>query len=313
MRRSVFLFVSLTMSTTAYALDAYQWPSGPTATLPKGEFTLTDNIDLSYDKLTLSDGTIITTNAKEFKLLIRQELTIEGNAMIRSFAPTHVPDAPPQAATGDPGRSFERGPHTEGADVATKGNDGGQGLPGQTGTSGSTGDDGGFIILRFDPAAKAQGKLIVYNTGGIGGPGGAGGQGGPGGDGQQGGRGDDGPVDCAHGPGNGGNGGTGGPGGLGGRGGDGGRGGTIILQSGSKSINDWLETADLFVDGGTPGQPGLGGKGGEPGEPGFGGRGSHHCQGKEADRMGKPGQAGKDNTSGLAGANKGPDGSIQKL
>ncbi|ANY85539.1 hypothetical protein BB934_45815 (plasmid) [Microvirga ossetica] len=321
MKRSAYLLAFLFVSTSSYALDLPKWPSGPVAVLPKGEFVISEDTTLSYDKLTVPDGTIITTNGNDFDLQIRQELIIQGSTVIRSFAPTHVPDAPPQAATGGPGRSYERGPNTEGATVATKGNDGGQGMPGQTGQPGVAGDDAGFITLRFDPGARADGRLIVRNTGGIGGIGGVGGQGGPGGDGQQGGRGKDGIVDCASGPGNGGNGGDGGPGGLGGRGGDGGRGGTIVVQTsapanpppGSMTILDWLQTVEMSVDGGTPGQPGPGGKGGNPGQPGYGGRGSHHCQGKEADRMGAPGKPGKNETAGLSGANKGPNGRIKKL
>lgn len=313
MKRAACLVSFVLTSTSAYALDPPNWPSGPVAVLPKGEFTLLEDTSLTYDKLTLSDGTIITTNGKDYDLLIRQELVIQGNAIIRSFPPTRVPSAAPEAAMGGPGRSYDRGPNTEGAPVATKGNDGGQGLPGQTGMPGANGEDAGFITLRFEPGAKGQGKLVIRNHGGVGGPGGKGGQGGPGGDGQQGGRGEDGVVDCASGPGNGGNGGNGGPGGLGGRGGDGGRGGTIVLQAASKTIEDWIESAELFVDGGTPGQPGPGGRGGNPGQPGYGGRGSHRCQGKEADRMGAPGQPGKNETAGLSGANKGPNGRIKKL
>jgi hypothetical protein len=68
---------------------------------------------------------------------------------------------------------------------------------------GLAGKDAGFITLRFELNAKAEGKLIIRNTGGLGGQGLMGGSGGNGGDGQQGGRGRDGVIDCSAGLGNG--------------------------------------------------------------------------------------------------------------
>lgn len=296
MRKLTFLLTFVLISNGAHALDAPAWPDGPIATLPKGEYILSGNTTLSYDKLEISDDTIITTSRYDLEIHIRQELILEGNAVIRSFDQTNssqMPPTPGQPTKASDGDSYDRGPRTEGSSVASKGTDGGQGKLGAPGATGAVGYDAGLITIRLDPGAKASGTLVIRNNGGTGGAGGQGGQGGNGGDGQQGGRGQPAPIGCAKGPGEGGRAGDGGPGGAGGRGGDGGRGGTIVLQATSASVSKWFDSAVLTVDGGDPGKSGEGGQGGQSGQPGYGGRGSSGCQGKEADRMGQPGSPGK--------------------
>jgi hypothetical protein len=312
MKQTALFLTLIFASTSGYALDPPSWPLGPDAVLPRGEYILSEDTKLAYDALTISDGTTITTSGHDLDLHIREKLTINGDAVIRSFSPSQIPLTPIQASKGDDGRSYDRGPNTEGADVATIGHKGEPGDRGKPGTTGETGYRAGIITLALEPGVKVSGRLVIHNVGGTGGTGGEGGRGGTGGDGQQGGRGLSG-LGCDKGPGYGGRAGDGGPGGLGGRGGDGGPGGIIVLQAGSNEAWEWFDTADLKVDGGQSGQPGKGGPGGEAGNPGFGGRGAGFCQGKEADRMGEPGDPGKDETSAFTGEKKGIDGQIKKL
>lgn len=319
MKQTTCLFAILLASTAAQALEPQSWPTGSGAIMLQGEYILSGDTEATLDKLTINDGTIITTSGHDLDLRVRQELKIDGNVLIRAFATTQVPQAPSQAPKGPDGRSYERGPDTEGAATATKGADGGEGGQGQPGSAGTVGYDAGFITIRLDAGAKVSGKLIIHNDGGQGGSGGAGGVGGKGGDGQQGGRGQPNYImggvvaGCKQGGGRGGKAGDGGPGGIGGRGGDGGRGGTIVLQSGSKEVADWVDGAELTVNGGPVGKSGPGGAGGQPGQPGYGGRGATGCQGEETNRMGDPGKPGEDNRKSQTGENPGPPGKIKRF
>jgi hypothetical protein len=276
----------------ALALEL-QWPDGPNGVLPKATYFLPDNAKLEYDSLTFEDGTILVLSGHDFDLHIRNSLVINGTLTIRSFDPPGRADTAIAGGTGNPGTTYDRGPKSEGAGTSKDGTNGGAGGAGGTGTKGATGTDAGLITLSFDPKARASGNLVIANVGQDGGKGGTGGHGGLGGDGQQGGRGDDGGVleVCPHGPGTGGKGGAGGSGGLGGDAGDGGRGGIILIQSGSKTVRDWIGASKLTIDGGKVGMVGDMGPNGAAGQPGYGGRGSHECQGKEAERMGLPADA----------------------
>ncbi|MGH0275919.1 hypothetical protein NKZ35_25375 [Sinorhizobium meliloti] len=311
---TVFLMLLIPAVAHPQALPPASWPSGPNAVLPKGEYVLTGDTELAYDSITFSDRTVISTSGYEFDLQIRQSLNIEGTLTVRSYAPTQIP--PQIAAVTEVGARgaphFHRGPDIQGdAPTEQDGAVGGQGGRGKSGAEGTNGFDAGVITLRFEPAAKASGKLVVLNVGGKGGTGGKGGKGGPGGDGQQGGRCE--AFNIQSEPGRGGTGGSGGPGGLGGRGGDGGRGGHILIRVGSKEIEDWLKTAELRVVGGDPGETGPGGPGGDPGQPGFGGRGAQLCAGKVGEKIGQPGSPGADETKGLDGAAEGMNGIVKLL
>jgi hypothetical protein len=306
----IVALIGLSLS-SARALEPAKWPSGPVAKLPKGEYILSEDTTLQYDAISFEDGTVVTTAGHDFDLTVRQALTIDGTLTIRSFAPSDKPSKPASISKASDGRSYDRGPATEGATAAADGENGSSAAPG---LSGMKGFDAGIVMLRFDANASVTGKLIVRNLGGEGGTGGDGGQGGNGGNGQQGGRGKDGPFDCASGPGTGGRGGNGGNGGPGGQGGPGGRGGLIVLQSTSSVTSSWLATVEMDISGGPGGQQGGGGAGGLAGLPGYGGRGSHHCQGKEADRMGAPGVPGQqDNNSQVPPSLEGPKGRIKQL
>jgi hypothetical protein len=288
------------------------WPSGPAAQLPKAEYLLQEDTKLVYDALTFAGGTVITTHGHDLDLHIRQSLAITGSLLIRAYGPADLPIEPEPVNKAEKGTSHDPGAGSEGAGPGNQGADGGTGASGHAGNPGLPGKDAGIITLNFDANAAASGSLVIENQGGRGGQGGNGGEGGDGGDGQQGGRGEDGPFDCASGPGQGGRGGDGGTGGPGGKGGTGGQGGIVILFTNSANVATWLDRSNISAKGGDQGDAGQGGIGGQPGRPGFGGRGSHHCQGKEADRMGGQGQPGQTSAQADSQAIRSTGGQIKK-
>lgn len=316
MRRWLILLVATGLCTAgAAALPSPSWPPGRNGILPQAEYVLQGNTRLSYNSLTFADGTIITTSGYDFDLEIKNSLSIEGTLLVRAYPPDRMPPQPAAVGMGAKGNPHfvYRGPDAySDAAVRRDGLAGGAGERGPYGITGTNGRDAGAITLRFEPAATAKGKLVIHNVGGTGGAGGPGGKGGPGGDGQQGGRCDRLVFESGNEPGRGGVGGQGGPGGFGGRGGDGGRGGLTVIKLGSNDIEKWLRSVESSVAGGEPGKAGPGGPGGDPGQPGFGGRGNAGCN-AAIDKMGSFGTSGPDETKGMEGANKGPDGIVKLL
>lgn len=254
--------------------------------IPNTTISLSRDTDLTFDTLSIAEGTIIQAGSFHFKLKV-QVLNIEGQAIVRSFDPNLTLAPPPKAQTGDQGASFPPGPNTEGPCQACTGRSGGRGGDGKPGAPGIAGQNAGAVAIEI--SVRMSGNLLIDARGQPGGPGGDGGKGGDGGTGEQGGRARSGVVDCSSGPGFGGPGGPGGDGGVGGNGGSGGDGGVAVLrvpQSARPSIS-------VMADEGRGGPEGSPGPGGIGGEGGYGGRGDRLCQGQEADRKGARGADGR--------------------
>lgn len=227
--------------------------------------------DLSQDtrwtapNIRIRGGTVVQTNGHDFGIEVTKgQLTIEGQATIRSFAPGTMPPVPPDKPPA------ARGANISEAGQCRNGLAGNRGVAGETGAVGLHGKDAGRIAIL---APRATGSITIVNAGMDGGHGGRGGDGGTGGTGQRGGRGRQNygpfniPTDCACGGAFGGPGGPGGDAGSGGDGGRGGHGGEIVLRlDKADDFNAVVDTrgglSGPLGPPGAPGEPGLGGLGG---------------------------------------------------
>jgi hypothetical protein len=258
--------------------------------IQKSVIVLSSDTELNFDTLEVADGTIIETAGHKFKLVVKS-LQIQGAATVRAFGQNGVGlMAPDKPALAKRGKSFDRGPSSEGrGDGNRDGHDGGTGETGAVGLEGQHGLAAETIVVEVNDFMA--GHLLIQNTGSRGGPGGEGGDGGPGGDGEQGARGETGDfgIGCKRGGAYGGRGGPGGDAGVGGRGGLGGAGGVVVLKLPSAG----RDLVAVTVDGGQGGLGGPAGSGGPGGLGGYGGRGATGCQGEETNRQGKDGAAGR--------------------
>jgi hypothetical protein len=272
------------------------------------ERIISGSILLTKDELWEASGVvfkgdaIIQTNGHRLVFTINGNMHAEPGARIfrgEDLSIFPIPDTPTPAARG---KTFDRGPNTDGQGVRKDGRPGGEGSAGTAGVVGFTGRSGDEVTIVV--TGVASGSLEIDEAGGPGGTGGKGGDGGPGGDGEQGGRGESEKVlgvvvGAKAGPaagGKGGDGGVGGKGGNGGPGGDGGRVQVIVMQP----APDFSLVCRTHGGAGEAG--GNGGDGGAPGQPGYGGRGGPGINGREEQRKGAPGNAGAAGQAGNSGA-----------
>lgn len=270
--------------------------------VPKMTIIFSKDADLTFDTLSLADGTIFEIGGLHLKLKVRN-LDIGGRAVVRTFAPTVVANKPPTPPPVGQGASYDPGPATGGNCAACVGRPGGNGTEGRPGATGVAGQTGGYVAIQI--LNSMSGELLVDARGQYGGLGGDGGDGGPGGTGEQGGRAQSGLLDCSTGPGYGGRGGAGGDGGKGGDGGNGGDGGIVVLQV-PQTVR---QAISVMVDGGPGGEGGAPGRGGSGGAGGAGGRGDRLCQGRETERKGERGVDGRPSPSSDIMSLKGAKGS----
>jgi hypothetical protein len=251
---------------------AYMQPNQTHTVTRLGSQDLQESANWNYDSVVIPKDTVIQTNGHDVFLRVKDDLTIEDEAIIRAFdydSLAKKPSVPVHGLPGTDGLTYTGGASSTGA----QGRDGGDGGPGQAGRDGISGKSAGKISLAVD--GTASGALHVLNGGTNGQPGGDGGVGGRGGNGEGGGPGSGTSLAYPAGRhmGSGGKGGNGGKGGGAGRGGDGGSGGAVAIEVAQNRGFVLKELAATGGKSGTNGNPGLGGAAGQPGG-GHGNRGS---------------------------------------